>query len=126
MDSDSADRGTPDVAAGELPASEEEWRARLTAEQYHVLRRSGTEPAGSGEYLHKTDDGVYRCAGCGAALYDSNVKFEQGGWPSFHEAIPGAVETTPEGPALEVHCAKCKGHLGHVFNDGPGPTRKRH
>jgi peptide-methionine (R)-S-oxide reductase len=110
-----------------MATTDAEWRAKLTPLQYQVLRQEGTERAYTGEYLRHDADGMYRCAGCGTALYDSATKFDQGGWPSFSAALPGAVATRDAGPgALEVHCAKCGGHLGHVFDDGPGPTRKRH
>ena len=118
----------PDSAASMpgLPRNEAEWRERLSPLQYEVLREEGTEYSGTGEFLDHWEDGTYRCAGCGAALYDSKVKFEDGGWPNFKEALPGAVETRDVGGYDEVHCAKCQGHLGHIFNDGPGPTKKRH
>ena len=110
-----------------MPSTDTDWRAKLSPLQYRVLREEGTEQAYTGEYLRHEADGTYRCAGCGTALYDSGTKFDQGGWPSFADAIAGAVATKPAGPgALEVHCAKCDGHLGHIFDDGPGLTRKRH
>ncbi len=110
-----------------MPQTEEEWKAKLTPEQYRVLRMEGTERAYTGKYLNHDEDGVYACAGCGTKLYDSSVKFVDGGWPNFMEAIPGAVATRDVGGGvMEVHCAKCEGHLGHIFNDGPGPTGKRH
>ena len=92
-----------------------------------MLRQDGTERADTGQYLRHTEDGIYACAGCDQQLYDSTVKFDQGGWPSFHDAIEGAVATRDVGGGVqEVHCARCQGHLGHIFNDGPGATRKRH
>jgi peptide-methionine (R)-S-oxide reductase len=109
-----------------------EWRTQLTPEQYGVLRRAGTERAGSGEYAHTKDAGVYRCAGCGAPLFRSDTKYESGtGWPSFWEPVsPGAVaERTDESHGMsrtEVLCATCDGHLGHVFPDGPPPTGRRY
>jgi peptide-methionine (R)-S-oxide reductase len=109
-----------------------EWRTQLTPEQYGVLRRAGTERAGSGEYAYTKDAGVYRCAGCGAPLFRSDTKYESGtGWPSFWEPVsPGAVaERTDESHGMsrtEVLCATCDGHLGHVFPDGPPPTGRRY
>jgi len=112
--------------------SDAEWREQLTPEQYEVLRRAGTERAGSGEYAHTKDAGVYRCAGCGAALFRSGTKYESGtGWPSFWEPVaPGAVAERSDGAhgmlRTEVLCASCDGHLGHVFPDGPPPTGRRY
>jgi peptide-methionine (R)-S-oxide reductase len=112
--------------------SDAEWRKQLTPEQYEVLRRAGTERAGSGEYAHSKDDGVYHCAGCGAPLFVSDTKYESGsGWPSFFEPVaPSAVaERSDEGHGMlrtEVLCASCDGHLGHVFPDGPAPTGRRY
>ncbi len=108
----------------EIPATDEEWRERLTPEQYAVLRGHGTERAFTGQYLDSKDAGTYRCAGCGNPLFASDTKFESGtGWPSFTEALPGAVkmiEDTSYGMRrVEVQCARCGGHLGHVFPDGP-------
>jgi peptide-methionine (S)-S-oxide reductase len=112
-------------AAGDLPSSEEEWRSRLTADQYHVLRKAGTERAFTGEYVDTDDDGMYRCAACGNALFDSRAKYHSGtGWPSFTEAVsPDAVELLEDRShgmlRTEVRCARCHSHLGHVFPDGP-------
>lgn len=106
--------------------SDAEWRRRLTPEQYRILRQGGTEPSGSGEYLHHQEPGVYVCAGCGLELYDSKTKYDACGWPSFWDAKPGAVKAVPEGFVHEAVCAGCNGHLGHVFDDGPPPTGKRH
>ena len=116
--------------AQELPETDEEWRELLTDEEYRVLREQGTEPKFSGEYLGKDDDGVYRCAGCGAELFDSETKFNSNsGWPSFYDAEEGAVEFREDRShgmtRTEVVCADCEGHLGHVFDDGPDPTGKR-
>jgi len=119
-----------DEAATSGP-SEEQWRERLSPEQYRVLRRAGTEPPWSGEYVHNHDDGTYRCAGCGAVLFGSSTKFDSGsGWPSFYEpAVADAVELKSDyslGTArTEVVCRNCGGHLGHVFDDGPEPTGQR-
>jgi methionine-R-sulfoxide reductase len=106
-------------------SSEEEWRRRLTPEQYAVLREAGTERAFTGKYVDAEDDGIYRCAACGNPLFDSRTKYHSGsGWPSFTEAVsPDAVELaedTSHGMVrTEVRCARCHSHLGHVFDDGP-------
>lgn len=114
----------------ELPETDEEWREVLTDEEYEILREQGTEPKFSGEYLGKDDDGVYRCAGCGAELFDADTKYDSdSGWPSFYDAKEGAVEFREDRSGgmvrTEVVCATCEGHLGHVFEDGPDPTGKR-
>ena len=112
--------------------TEDEWKAELTTQTFQVLRKHGTERAFSGEYNDHHDDGTYVCAGCGNALFDSRTKFNSGtGWPSFYEPIKvDAVETTTDTKFFmtrtEVHCAKCDGHLGHVFTDGPNPTGLRY
>ena len=116
--------------AREIPETDEEWRELLTDEEYRILREQGTEPKFSGEYLGKDDDGIYRCAGCGAELFDAETKFDSNsGWPSFYDAEEGAVEfredRSPGMTRTEVVCANCEGHLGHVFDDGPDPTGKR-
>jgi peptide-methionine (R)-S-oxide reductase len=109
-----------------------EWRDRLTAEQYDVLRQGGTERAGTGEYAHASTSGAYLCAGCGAELFASDDKYDSGtGWPSFtRPAHPDAVTHVREvgflGVRTEVRCQSCAGHLGHVFPDGPAPTRTRY
>ncbi|MCD6027899.1 MAG: Peptide methionine sulfoxide reductase MsrB [Thermomicrobiales bacterium] len=113
-----------DTRVRDIPASDEEWRQRLTPEQYAVLRKHGTERAFTGPYLDAKDDGTYRCAGCGNPLFDSSVKFESGtGWPSFTEAIPGSVKEIEDRSygmvRTEIQCARCGGHLGHLFPDGP-------
>lgn len=111
--------------------TEEELKAKLTAEQYKVLREKGTEMPGSGKYLHEKADGTYACMACGNPLFTSDAKFDSGtGWPSFDQAIPGAVEEHTDSTLgmerTEIVCARCKSHLGHVFNDGPTKTGKRY
>ena len=116
-----------------MPGSEAEWRKKLTPEQFRILREKGTEPAFSGEYVNTEEDGMYHCAACGSALFPSDTKFHSGsGWPSFWDAVSaGAVKTgtdTSHGMVrTEIMCAKCGGHLGHLFDDGPGDkTGKRY
>lgn len=112
--------------------SESEWRKRLTPEQFHVLREAGTERAFSGRYDNNKEDGVYRCAGCQLELFDSVDKYDSGsGWPSFTQPIaPDRVtdhpDTTHGMRRVESRCARCDGHLGHVFPDGPPPTGLRY
>lgn len=114
-----------------LPESESEWREVLTDEEYRILREKGTEPRFSGEYIDLDDDGTFRCAGCGAELFDSETKFGSNtGWPSFFDAKEDAIEfhrdTSHGMDRTEVVCARCEGHLGHVFDDGPEPTGQRY
>lgn len=111
--------------------TEEEWRARLTPEQYQVMRNHGTERPGSCALLHEKRAGAFSCAGCDQPLFESGLKFESGtGWPSFNDPVPGAVATTVDRShgmeRTEVHCARCGSHLGHVFEDGPPPTYLRY
>ncbi len=111
--------------------TEAEWRAALTPEQYRVLREHGTERAGTSGLNAEKRPGTFSCAGCGAPLFESGTKYESGsGWPSFFAPLEGAVETQVDRShwmtRTEVHCARCKGHLGHVFEDGPAPTGLRY
>jgi peptide-methionine (R)-S-oxide reductase len=116
----------------DMNLTEEQWAARLTPEQYEVLRRHATERPFTGEYVHVKDDGTYRCAGCGAELFSSGTKFESGtGWPSFYEpAVAENVELREDRSyamlRTEVLCKRCGGHLGHLFDDGPDPTGQRY
>lgn len=111
--------------------TDEEWRRRLTPEQYQVMRRHGTERPGSCALLHEKRAGTFLCAGCDQPLFRSGYKFESGtGWPSFNDPLPGAVETSEDRSygmvRTEVHCSRCGSHLGHVFEDGPPPTFLRY
>lgn len=107
--------------------SEDEWRKDLTPEQYAILRGQGTEPPFTGKYVDTDEKGIYRCAACGNQLFSSETKFHSGsGWPSFDQALPGAVETRDDSShgmqRTEVICARCGSHLGHLFEDGPKDT----
>ncbi|RUU16345.1 peptide-methionine (R)-S-oxide reductase [Mesorhizobium sp. M7A.T.Ca.TU.009.01.3.2] len=108
-----------------------EWRARLTPEQYAVMRGHGTERPGSCALLYEKRAGTFSCAGCAQPLFESKLKFESGtGWPSFNDPVPGSVENTVDRSygmvRTECHCARCGSHLGHVFEDGPPPTGLRY
>jgi peptide-methionine (R)-S-oxide reductase len=114
-----------------ITKSKEEWRKQLTPEQYHVTREKGTERAFTGAYWDNKNAGVYRCIGCGEPLFDSDTKFDSGtGWPSFSKPTGDNVEMEEDRShgmrRTEVHCKKCGAHLGHVFDDGPGPTGQRY
>ncbi|OHB20349.1 MAG: peptide-methionine (R)-S-oxide reductase [Parcubacteria group bacterium RIFCSPHIGHO2_01_FULL_56_18] len=116
--------------ANDMP-TEEELKKKLSPERYAVLREKGTEAPFSGELLKEKRSGMFKCAACGNQLFESSKKFDSGtGWPSFDQALPGAVEFVDDESLgmhrTEVVCAKCKSHLGHVFNDGPTSTGKRH
>ncbi|HEX5163588.1 MAG TPA: peptide-methionine (R)-S-oxide reductase MsrB [Steroidobacteraceae bacterium] len=111
--------------------SDTEWRSLLTAEQFRVLREHGTEPRGTSPLNYEKRTGQYACAACGQPLFESSTKYESGsGWPSFFRPLPNAVSTTTDRShgmtRVEVHCANCGGHLGHVFDDGPQPTGQRY
>lgn len=115
----------------EVEKSEDEWRKILTPQQFAVLRKHETERSGSSPLNNEHRTGLYDCAGCALPLFSSATKFESGtGWPSFYEPLPNAVRTAKEGflfmARTEVHCRRCGGHLGHVFDDGPPPTGKRY
>jgi peptide-methionine (R)-S-oxide reductase len=116
----------------QLTKTDEEWRKELTPAQYEVLRKKGTEPPFTGKYTYSKEDGIYRCGACGAELFSSDAKFDSGtGWPSFTEPTQNAnVELRPDKSLFmkrtEVVCGRCGSHLGHVFDDGPGPTGKRY
>jgi peptide-methionine (R)-S-oxide reductase len=113
------------------PENEKEWEKKLTPEEYAVLREGATEAPFSGEYVYTKDKGMYRCKACGNEIFSSETKFESGtGWPSFYDAIPGAVKLREDRSLgmvrTEILCARCGSHLGHLFEDGPKPTGKRY
>ncbi|WP_404399987.1 peptide-methionine (R)-S-oxide reductase MsrB [Pelagibacterium halotolerans] len=115
----------------EIMLSEDEWRDRLTEEQFYVLRQHGTERPFTSPLNKNYEAGLYHCAGCDLPLYSSEVKYDSGtGWPSFWEALPDAIGTSTDTSLgmvrTECHCRRCGGHLGHIFDDGPEPTGKRH
>ncbi len=127
----SADRGEM-IEVERVELTEDEWRERLEPEEFRVLRKHGTERAFSGRSWDEKRDGLYRCAGCGTDLFSSSAKYDSGtGWPSYYEPISSANVGEQEDRSLfmrrtEVHCARCAGHLGHVFPDGPRPTGLRY
>ena len=121
----------PAARSDRVKLSDEEWKKRLTPEQYRVLRHEGTERAGTSPLNGEKRRGTYVCAGCDLALFKSETKYESGtGWPSFYDFIPGSLGTKTDFalilPRTEYHCARCDGHQGHVFDDGPKPTGKRY
>ena len=114
-----------------MPTNEQEWKEKLTPEQYKVLREKGTEMAYTGKLLGEKREGMYKCVACGNELFKSDAKFDSGsGWPSFDQAIPGSVIETDDSThgmrRTEITCARCHSHLGHVFPDGPTATGKRY
>ena len=120
-----------DAKAWPVNYSEAEWRKRLSPAQFHILREKGTEYPGTSPLLKEHRKGTFCCVADGNPLFASDTKFESGtGWPSFYRPLPGAVQTSTDFevgyPRTEVHCARCGGHLGHVFDDGPPPTGKRY
>ena len=115
----------------EIQKTEQEWQEILTPEQFRVLRKHGTERAGTSPLDKNYESGTYVCAGCGQPLFNAETKFNSGtGWPSFYQPLENAIETTTDRSLFmtrtEVHCDRCGGHLGHVFNDGPKPTGQRY
>jgi len=119
------------AAAFEIEKTDAEWRKLLNYKQYYVLREHGTERAGSSPLDHEQRKGIFRCAGCDLPLFSSDTKFNSGtGWPSFYQPLPNAVGTSEDRSLFilqtEVHCRRCGGHLGHVYNDGPKPTGLRY
>jgi peptide-methionine (R)-S-oxide reductase len=114
----------------QMPENDAQWKEVLPEDAYHVLREKGTERPGTGKYLHEKKEGTYTCVACGNPLFASDAKFDSGtGWPSFDQALPGGVkyveDITHGMSRVEVVCAKCNSHLGHVFDDGPETTGKR-
>ena len=108
-----------------------DWDSNLTPEQNYILKQEGTEPPGSSPLNNEKREGTYHCAGCGIKLFDSSMKFDSGtGWPSFFKSLPNVFETKTDNligyPRTEYHCKNCKGHHGHLFDDGPKPTGKRY
>ena len=115
----------------EISKTEQEWKESLTPEQFNVLRKHGTERAGTSSLDKQYGEGIYKCAGCGKPLFTSETKYNSGtGWPSFYQPIEDAIETSIDRTLFmtrtEVHCSRCGGHLGHVFPDGPKPTGERY
>ena len=125
-----ADGVTVPLPSEQLKLSKEEWRKRLDAAQFYVLREEGTERPGTSPLNNEKRPGIFACVGCNLPVFTSEMKYESGtGWPSFFTTIPGAFETSTDFklilPRTEYHCVRCGGHHGHVFNDGPPPTGKR-
>jgi peptide-methionine (R)-S-oxide reductase len=123
--------GSGNVEQFEIVKTEEEWRQQLTPQQFQILRKHGTERAGSSPLNQEKRDGTFVCAACGLRLFSSETKYDSGtGWPSFTAPLDDAVGTSVDRrlfmTRIEVHCRRCGGHLGHVFDDGPGPTGKRY
>ena len=119
------------AASFEVRRSDAEWRKRLGARRYAILRRQGTERAFTSPLLKEHRKGIFACAGCGLPLFSSKTKYDSGtGWPSFYAALPNAIRTSRDASLgmvrVEEHCRRCGGHLGHIFDDGPRPTGKRH
>jgi peptide-methionine (R)-S-oxide reductase len=127
-----SEAGADKSDTAQVEKSDAEWKGELTPQQYRVLREKGTEAPFTGKYWNEHADGVYRCAACGSPLFDAETKFESGtGWPSFYEPIESGRVASEEDRGhfmrrTEVHCARCGGHLGHVFDDGPQPTGLRY
>ena len=124
--------GSPATAESfEIRRTDAEWRRRLGAQRYAILRKEGTERAFTSPLLKEHRKGVFACAGCGLPLFSSKTKYDSGtGWPSFYAALPNAIRTSRDVSfgmvRVEEHCRRCGGHLGHIFDDGPKPTGKRH
>ena len=123
--------GSPVPGTFEVTHTDDEWRKILGDDAFNIMRRQGTEAPGTSALLNEHRPGIFSCAGCDLPLYDASTKFESGtGWPSFYQPLPNAVETTTDSSLGmtrdEVHCRRCGGHLGHVFNDGPQPTGLRY
>lgn len=123
--------GTSTESAFEVTYTKAQWQEKLTNFEYKVMREEGTERAGSSSLLHEKRAGVYDCKGCDLPLYDASTKYDsRTGWPSFYQSLPDAVATKADHSFFmnrtEVHCRRCGSHLGHIFDDGPQPTGKRH
>jgi peptide-methionine (R)-S-oxide reductase len=131
MNDAKTDTPAQDAPATRVERSEEDWKKALPPETFQVMRKHGTERAGTSPLNDEHRPGMYACAACGLALFESDTKFDSGsGWPSFFKPLPKAVATQTDGSfgmrRVEVHCARCGGHLGHVFPDGPKPTGERY